>query len=149
MMARQTWLRFSIVVAGVILATTFTMLIWGTVNSEEANAQGNCNLKTIKGTYIFEARGSVVDEDGNVQSYAEAGVWTLDGEGTAAGFISIGIDGENFVTKEAFTAEYKHVSDCVYEVTDEFGLVVDLFATRSGSTITYYSPGFSGTMFKQ
>ena len=142
-------LRFSIVVAGLLLVATVAMLAWGTLGSEEASAQSNCTLKTIKGTYIFEARGTILDEDENVQPYAEAGIWTLDGEGNAEGFISIGIGGENFVVKEPFTAEYALVSDCVFEVTDEFGLVVDLYATRSGSTITYYSPGFSGTMFRQ
>ena len=148
MMVRQT-VRLSIIVASLILVATFTSLAWGTLNSEEAEAQSDCTLKTIKGTYIFEAQGSLTDDDGKVQSYAEAGIWTLDGEGKAAGFISIGVDGENFVTKEPFAADYDLVSGCVYQVTDEFGLVVDLYATRSGSTITYYSPGFSGTMFKQ
>ena len=141
-------IRFSSVVAGLILVAVFTTLVWGSLSSEDVNAQGTCTLKTIKGTYIFEAQGTISD-DGNVQSYAEAGIWTLDGKGKAAGVISVGIAGKNFVTKEPFTANYKVVSDCVYEVTDEFGLVVDLYATRSGSTITYYSPGFSGTMFKQ
>jgi hypothetical protein len=141
--------RFSIAVVGLILVTTFTMLIWGSTSSEAVNAQGNCTLQTIEGTYIFEARGSNIDEDGNMLPYAEAGIWTLDGEGNAAGLISIGIDGENFVTKEPFTAKYEVVSDCVFEATDEFGLVVDLYTTPSGSTVTYYSPGFSGTMFKQ
>jgi hypothetical protein len=84
-----------------------------------------------------------------VQPYAEAGIWTLDGAGKAAGFISIGINGENVVTREAFTADYELVSDCVYKVTDEFGLVVDLYNTRTGTNITYYSPGFSGTMFRR
>ena len=147
-MKRQTVLRYTIVVAGLILAATFAMLGWGTPSSDVVNAQGNCTLNTIKGTYIFEARGNVVD-DGNVLPYAEAGIWTLDGKGNAEGFISIGINGENFANKEPFAANYELVTDCVYEVTDEFGLVVDLYATRSGSTITYYSPGFSGTMFKQ
>ena len=148
-MMRKLTFRFLIVAGVLVLFATFTTFRIDTLISAEVNAQGNCTLKTIKGTYIFEARGTVTDGDGNVQSYAEAGIWTLDGEGKAAGFISIGIDGENFVTKEPFTADYKVVSDCVYEVTDEFGLVVDLYATRSGSTITYYSPEFSGTMYKQ
>jgi len=40
------------------------MLFWGTLSSEDVNAQGNCSLKTIKGTYIFEAQGNfIVDED--------------------------------------------------------------------------------------
>ena len=147
-MTKQT-LRISVVGAGLILVTVFTTLLWGTLSSEDVNAQGNCTLKTIKGTYVFEAQGTILDEDGNVQSYAEAGIWTLDGEGNAAGFISVGIDAENVVTKEAFTANYARVSDCVFFVTDEFGLEVDLYSTRSGQTITYYSPGFSGTMYRQ
>jgi hypothetical protein len=137
------------VMAGLILTTLFTILAWGTFNPEEANAQNNCTLKTIQGTYIFEARGVILDDDEKVQPYAEAGIWTLDGAGKAAGFISIGINGENVVTREAFTADYELVSDCVYKVTDEFVLVVDLYTTRTGSNITYYSPGFSGTMFRR
>jgi hypothetical protein len=141
-------LRFSIVAGVLILLATFTVLAMGTLSSEEVYAQSNCTLKTIQGTYIFEAQGVITDA-GEARPYAEAGIWTLDGAGKAAGFISIGINGENFVNREVFTAEYELVSDCVYKVTDQFDLVVDLYTTRMGSTITYYSPGFSGTMWKQ
>ena len=143
-------IRFSSVVAGLILVAVFTMLVWGSLSSEDVNAQGTCTLKTIKGTYIFEAQGTISQNE-KVVPYAEAGIWTLDGEGNAAGFISIGINGVNEFTKEPFTAEYELVedADCVFFVTDAFGLEVDLYSTRSGQTITYYSPGFSGTMYRQ
>lgn len=148
MRSRQV-VRLPIIVASLILAATFTVLVWGTLSSDTANAHNECTLLTVEGTYLFEAQGMVSDDDGNVQRYAEAGTWTLDGEGLATGFISIGIDGANLVTKEPFTATYELVSECVYEVRDEFDLVVDLYTTPAGSNITYYSPAFSGTMFKQ
>jgi hypothetical protein len=115
---------------------------------EKVHAQGNCTLNTIKGTYIFEAQGVVV-EDGEVLPYAEAGIWTLDGKGNASGVISASINGEPFARGDAFTATYEYASGCVYTVTDEFGLELELYTTPSGKTMTYFSPGFSGTQFRQ
>jgi hypothetical protein len=147
MMTSQS-LRVSIVAASLILFATVTMLVMETLSVEAVNAQGKCTLTTIKGTYIFQARGVVIDE-GAVRPYAEAGTWTLDGKGKAAGVISASIDGVAFATGDAFTATYALKADCVYTAVDAFGLAFELYTTPTGRTITYFSPGFSGTMFKQ
>lgn len=91
---------------------------------------------------------ALVNED-EVRPYAESGIWTLDGNGNATGVISGSIDGVPFATRQAFTATYEHVADCVYAVVDEFDLQVDLYTTPTGTPMTYFSPGFSGTHLKQ
>ncbi len=141
-------LRLSVAVALGILFTFFAVVLIGPQSVDEVNAQGTCTLKTIKGTYIFEAQGVVVSE-GEVVPYAEAGVWTLDGEGNAEGIISGSMDGVPFATRDAFAATYALEEGCVYSVVDAFELQVDLYTTPSGRTITYFSPGFSGTMYRQ
>jgi sugar lactone lactonase YvrE len=113
----------------------------------KVDLQGICTLSTVTGTYIFQAQGVVV-EDGEVLPYAEAGIWTLDGEGNAAGFISASKNGEAFARGDAFTATYEIASGCVYTVTDEFGFILELYSTPSGETMTYFSPGFSGIQFR-
>lgn len=144
-MKRQK-LRLSLVVLALVLFATLS--VTGALRAEEANAQGECTLSTIQGTYIFEGRGVTV-EDGNVLPYAEAGVWTLDGAGNASGFISASRNGEPFARREAFTATYEHTSDCVYAVVDQFGFEVDLYTSPSGTNIMYFAAGFSGTQLKQ
>jgi hypothetical protein len=146
-MTRQR-LRYSIVMVSLILFAAFAILVFGTLSAEKVSAQGKCTLKTIQGTYIFEAQGTAV-KDGKVVPYAEAGVWTLDGEGKAMGIISASMDGVPFATRDTFTATYELKADCVYAVVDAFGLKVDLYPTSSGNTMTYFSPGFSGTQIKQ
>ena len=141
-------LRLSVAVALGILFTFFAVVHIGLQGVDEVNAQGTCTLKTIKGTYIFEAEGVVVSE-GEVVPYAEAGVWTLDGEGNAEGIISGSMDGVPFATRDAFTATYTLDSGCVYAVVDAFGLQLDLYTTPSGRTMTYFAPGFSGTQIRQ
>lgn len=139
-------LRLSIVV--VVLIIFSVLLVKGTLSAKAVGAQSTCTLDTIKGTYIFEAQGVNVEES-KILHYAEAGVWTLDGAGNAVGIISAARDGEAFARRDAFTATYKLESDCVYSVTDQFGLSVDLYATSSGDDIMYFSPGFSGNMIRQ
>jgi hypothetical protein len=131
-----------------ILLAALTVLIKGTLSAAEGNAQDTCTLKTIKGTYIFQAQGVVLRE-GEVRPYAEAGIWTLAGKGNAAGVISASIGGVPFATADAFTATYALKSDCVYTVVDQFGLKLELYTTPEGRTMTYFSPGFSGTQFKR
>jgi len=145
MIMRKT-LRFSVIV--VVLILFATLLVKGVLSAKEAGAQSTCTLDTIKGTYIFEAQGVSVDKT-NLLHYAEAGVWTLDGAGNAVGIISAATDGVPFARRDAFTATYKLESDCVYSVTDQFGISVDLYATSSGDDIMYFSPGFSGNMIRQ
>ncbi len=147
MMTRQT-LRVFAVVAGVLLLAAFAMLFMGMLSTKEVNAQGNCTLNTIKGSYLFQAQGVVI-QDEKVRPYAEAGTWTLDGKGSAAGIISGSIDGVPFAARDAFTATYKLESGCVYSVVDAFGLKLDLYTNPAGKTMTYFSAGFSGTQFKQ
>jgi hypothetical protein len=126
-----------------------TLLAMGILSAGKAEAQGECTLNTIQGTYLFEAQGVLVDKDSKVLPYAEAGVWTLDGKGEATGIISASTNGVPFARRDAFTATYELSSNCVYHVKDQFGLDVDLFASPSGDKIMYFSPGFSGTMLKQ
>ena len=145
MMMRQT-LRFLVV--AFVLVLSATLLVKGVLSAKAADAQGKCTLDTIKGTYLFEAQGVHVEKAG-VLPYAEAGVWTLDGAGKAVGIISASTNGVPFARRDAFTATYKLEADCVYSVTDQYGLSVDLYATSSGNNIMYFSPGFSGTMVKQ
>jgi hypothetical protein len=116
-------LGYSIIVVGLILVVTLV----GAFSVGAVFAQGECSLSTLQGTYLFEARGVHLEEDGAVLPYAEAGVWTMDGAGNGAGFISASIDGVPFARRDAFTATYEHSSDCVYAVVDEFGLEVDLY----------------------
>lgn len=134
---------------GIGAALFVTLSVIGSLSAGQANAQSECTLTTVQGTYIFHAQGIHVQEDGSVLLYAEAGVWTLDGEGNAAGFISASTNGEPFARRDAFTATYEMSSNCVYAVVDQFGLEVDLFATADGGHIMYFSPGFSGTMVRQ
>jgi hypothetical protein len=141
---KQT-LRFSLGVVSVILLALLTML---PINMGTVRAQASCTLETIKGTYIFQGVGVVMNE-GELRSYAEAGVWTLDGSGNASGVISASMNGVPFATRQAFTATYEHTSDCVYSVVDEFGLTFDMYTTPTGIPMTYFSPGFSGIQLKQ
>jgi hypothetical protein len=146
MMARPT-LRFAVLVGGTVLFAAFVILFMGLFSAKEVSARDNCTLKTIKGTYLFEAQGTVVQE-GKVLPYAEAGTWTLDGKGNAAGIISGSIDGVPFATRDAFTATYKLETGCTYSVVDAFDLHLDLYAAPDGKTMTYFSAGFSGTQYK-
>ena len=147
MITRKT-LRFSGVAVGVLLFAAFTMVVMSMLSTKEVNAEDNCTLSTLKGTYLFQGQGVVI-EDGKVVPYAEAGTWDLDGKGNAAGVISGSKGGVPFAAADAFTAAYKLKSGCVYTVVDEFGFELDLYTTRAGKTITYFAPGFSGTQYKQ
>jgi hypothetical protein len=146
-MTKQT-LRFSLGVVSVILMALLTMLVKHTLNVGEVKAQSSCTLETIKGTYLFQGNGVVVNE-GEVRPYTEAGTWTLDGNGNAAGLISSSIDGVSSATRQAFTATYELSSECVYTVVDQFGFKVDLYTTPTGTPMAYFSEGFSGTQFRQ
>ena len=145
-MGKQT-LRLSLM--GIALVLFIALSIAGVLSAGDAKAQGECTLTTIQGTYIFEGQGVHTDESGAVVPYAEAGVWTLDGAGNAAGFISASSNGAAFARREAFTATYELSTDCVYAVVDQFGFEVDLYASSDGSNIMYFSPGFSGTQIRQ
>ena len=131
-----------------IVLAALAVLMRGTLSAADSNAQDTCTLKTIKGTYIFQAQGAVLSE-GATRPYAEAGIWTLDGKGNAAGVISGSIGGVPFATADAFTATYALKADCVYTVVDQFGLKLELYTTPEGKTMTYSSPGFSGTQFRR
>src|SRR5215813_2808298 len=135
----------------VIVLAALTVLMRGTPRAAEGNAQDTCSLKTIKGTYLFQAQGAVLS-NGQVQTYAEAGTWTLDGKGNAVGVFSAGVDGASIANQEAFTATYQLESGCVFTAFAPVGTEVftfHLYTTPSGKTMTYSSPGFSGTMDRQ
>ena len=138
------------------LATSFAAtillaaLLIGASQSGEVNAQGtnNCTLKTIKGTWIFEARGVVKDGE-TVLPYAEAGVWTLDGDGKAVGIFSASVNGVAIATQKPLTATYQLKPGCVFTAVDSEGLLFDLYPIVQGTTMTYFTAGVSGTQFKR
>jgi hypothetical protein len=134
-----------------IVLAAVTVLLRGTPSVAGGNAQDTCTLKTIKGTYLFQAHG-VVLSDGEPRAYAEAGTWTLDGKGNATGVFSASIGGVPIATQEAFTATYQQETGCVFTALAPVGtetLAFHLYTTPSGKTITYFSPGFSGTQVRQ
>lgn len=108
--------------------------------------QETCTLGTLKGTYVIQGTGAVIQE-GEILPFAEAGILTMDGEGNATGVVSQSINGEPVVRMGAFTATYTVASGCAYSVALE-GVEVDLYATPSGETITYFAPGVSGTGYR-
>ena len=137
-----------IILLGLISALGLNAPYFGEVNAQSAN---KCNLKTIKGTYLFEARG-VVRDGQKVQPYAEAGTWTLDGVGHAEGVFSASIDGTVIANQTSFTATYQLKSGCVFTALAPVGdqqVEFHLYTNEQGSIITYFSPGVSGTQFKR
>jgi hypothetical protein len=142
-------LRLLFVIPSLVLFAALSII--GILSAREANAQDTCTLNTIRGTYIFEAQGVFIDGD-SAPPYAEAGIWTLDGEGHAQGIFSASI-GTEFIDKQSFTATYTHLSDCVFVVTAPVGdnefVQFDFYTTPSGAIMTYFGPGFSGTHIRQ
>jgi hypothetical protein len=152
MMSRM--LRLAVVAGILILLTVFTLLAIGTLRSEEANAQAECSLETINGTYVFEGQGVLlVGEEKKAEAlpYVEAGFQTFDGEGNFDGVFSASLNGEAIASQEYFTGTYEHQGDCVYTnyapVGDEV-LEFHLYTTRKGTFMTYYAPGYAGTARK-
>ena len=135
------------------LIAALAVLISSVPLSGEINAQGanKCTLKTIRGTYLFEARG-VVRDGQKVLPYAEAGTWTLDGAGNAQGLYSASVDGAVIASQAAFTATYQLKSGCVFTALAPVGdqlVEFHLYTTDQGTTMTYFSPGVSGTQFRR
>lgn len=149
MLANRT---FGWSVAATCLLTLVLLTIVAGVTSAvgvaKAQSENACTMETVAGTYLFHGEGTTVSE-GEVLAYAEAGVWTLDGNGNAEGVMSASMDGEAFTTREPITATYEHTGNCVYAVVDEFGFEVDLYTTPTGTPMTYFAPGFSGVQLKQ
>ncbi|NJM42254.1 MAG: hypothetical protein HC853_16705 [Anaerolineae bacterium] len=121
------------------------VLLVGTVQSTASNVQAQgankCSLKTIKGTYLFEARGAVRDGQ-QVLPYAEAGTWTLDGAGNAQGIFSASVNGDVIANQEAFTATYQQKSGCVFTALAPVGdqmVEFHLYTTDQGNTMAYFS----------
>jgi hypothetical protein len=143
-------LQVSLGISGAILFVTLTALILGATLSREVNAQGSnkCSLRTIQGTYIFEARGFIKDGEKTLP-WAEAGVWTLDGAGKAVGFFSASVDGAPIARQKPLTATYELTTGCVFRAVDSESIVFDLYPTEQGTMMTYFSAGVSGTMFKR
>jgi hypothetical protein len=97
---------------------------------------------------VFEARGVVKDGE-TVVPWAEAGVWTLDGDGKAVGIFSGSVNGAAIATQKPLTATYQLKPGCVFTAVDSEGLLFDLYPIAQGTTMTYFSAGVSGTMFKR
>lgn len=146
MLARR--LRSAVVAAALLLPLALLAGRTMNVGVAKAQAQNACTLETVAGTYLFHGEGVTISE-GEVLAYAEAGVWTLDGQGNAEGVMSASMDGEAFTTREPLTATYEHAGNCVYAVVDEFGFEVDLYTTPAGTPMTYFAPGFSGVQLRQ
>ena len=121
---------------------------------DEANAASDheCSLTTLNGTYLFRGQGVLLGEDGPLP-YAEAGLWTLDGAGNANGVYSGSLNGEAIANAQSFNATYQVVTGCAYTAFSPLGaeenVQFDLYTTPTGDMITYYSAGFSGTMWRQ
>jgi hypothetical protein len=142
--------RLYILAGSFATAISLFALILGASRSGQVNAQGadSCSLKTIKGTWVFEARGVVVD-GGTVVPYAEAGVWTLDGAGKATGIFSASMNGVTIATQKPLTATYALKPGCVFTAVDSEGLLFDLYPINQGTSMTYFTAGVSGTQFKK
>ena len=143
-------LFLTILIASIILISA---LVIGALGLGKANAEGanKCTLKTIKGTYLFEARGFVKD-GAKVLPYAEAGTWTLDGAGNAQGVYSAAVDGAVIASQESFTATYQLKTGCIFTALAPVGdqqVEFHLYASDQGATMAYFSPGVSGTQFRR
>ena len=150
-MFTQRKLQFSIrIEVLLLLSAMFAALIGAALFTGEVNAQGasKCTLKTIKGTYVFEAQG-VINDGQKVVPWAEAGTWTLDGAGNAQGIFSASMDGVTIATQKPLTATYELKPGCAYKAVDSEGLVFDLYPNDQANTMTYFMAGVSGTMFRR
>lgn len=144
-------IQILIATATTILCASIATISVGGLNAVNAEGVNKCSLKTIKGTYLFEARGAVRDGQ-NVFPYAEAGTWTLDGVGNAQGVFSASVNGDVIANQEAFTATYQLKSGCVFTALAPVGgqtVEFHLYTTDQGATIAYFSPGISGTQFRR
>ena len=148
---RKLYLGMGVGAAGLIAA--LAVIVTGVLTSEPLHAAGAnpCSLKTIKGTWIYDARG-VVRDGQKVLPYAEAGNWTLDGAGNAFGIFSAAVDGVIVANQEAFTATYQMKPGCVFTALAPVGgqtVEFHLYPTEKGATMAYFSPGVSGTQYRQ
>ena len=91
--------------------------------------QETCTLSTLKGTYVIQGTGAVIQE-GELLPFAEAGILTMDGEGNATGVVSQSINGEPVVRMGAFTATYTVASGCAYTVALEGVEPLERLASR-------------------
>jgi hypothetical protein len=135
--------------AGMIIVALAATLLWA--QGSAAAGKDRCSLGTLRGTYVYSARGVLLD-GGAALPYAEAGNWTFDGAGRAEGVFSASLNGATFANREAFTATYRHEGDCVFTALAPVGdatLEFHLYPTDKAETMTYYSAGISGTQFKR
>ena len=147
-MRTRRLLRFSAGV-GVTIVLVAAALLWA--QGTAAAGKERCDLRTLKGTYVYSARGVLLD-GGAALPYAEAGNWTFDGAGRATGVFSASLNGETFASREAFAATYRHEGDCVFTALAPVGdatLEFHLYPTDKADTMTYYSAGISGTQHKR
>jgi hypothetical protein len=133
-----------------VLVTASAALAGGPLSGAVSADQdsGRCTLRTLKGTYVFEARG-VLKDGASVVPYAEAGTWTLDGAGHAQGVFSASLNGVTIASQKPLTATYQHKGGCVYTAVDSENLSFDLYLTNQGDTMTYFTAGVSGSQFRR
>ena len=146
--------RFAIVVGVLIVLVVFTVLMMGTLDASQVNAQAECTLQTLNGTYLFEGKGVFMDGEGadaTLIHYAEAGFQTYDGEGNFEGMYSSRVNGEFLDNMLSFTGTYELQPGCVFihyvPIGDEI-VEMQAFATRDGTFMTYVGQGASGTARK-
>jgi hypothetical protein len=148
--------RIAIAAGVLILVAALTVLVHGTLSSGEANAQGQaeCSLKTLEGTYAFEARGAMQTEQAGITvvlPYAEAGNQTFDGDGNFEGYFSASLNGTLIASQQYFTGTYRYEGNCVYTnfapVGDEV-LEFHLYTGPKGTSLSYSGPGISGRAVK-
>lgn len=141
-------LRFSASV-GVMIVLVAAALLWA--QGSAAAGKDRCTLGTLRGTYVYAAQGVLLDGQAALP-YAEAGTWTLDGEGRAQGIFSASLNGATIASQEAFTATYRHEGDCLYTAFAPVGdqtLEFHLYLTNQGDTMAYYAAGISGFQYRR
>jgi hypothetical protein len=102
--------RFVILAGGLTLLVGSIILIAGALNLGEADAQAECTLQTLNGTYLFQGAGVFVDGEGadaTLVHYTEAGHQIYDGEGNFEGVYSSRVNGEFLDNMVAFTGTYR------------------------------------------
>lgn len=110
-----------------------------------ADAQTNCTLKTLNGTYLWASPGSYTDA-GTVHHVSEAGSWIFDGNGNIKVVLSSSIDNGSILERRTeYTLTYKLASDCNF-IAMVGETENDLYATPSGNAIAHFSLGSSSIM---
>jgi hypothetical protein len=87
----QSSRRVASLVIGLVLV--ISALVWNAPPLAAANENGQCSLKTIKGSYAAQTSGWIGSGPTRL-AYAAAGVTIQDGVGGITGFLTFSIDGD-------------------------------------------------------